>query len=273
MDLARDGLVELDGLLSADDVVALRTAVEECVTRPLEPSCVRPNNTLVPLRFADAPVRLILDRAGVVARVAEAARAEDLRWISGYVSLKDAWSGPLAWHQDWWCWGHPVSFRAEPVQVALLCYLDDTDRGNGGLRVLPGSHRRSMPLHDALPTAHDEAEGALPDDHPALSDAAEQVTLPRRAGDAVLFDYRLLHGTHANATPSRRDCVLLSFTPSWRSLPDELRGHLIQHPALPGDDERADAEPRALLPRFDGPRRDLPIERRAPAGFAVEPTA
>ena len=91
-----------------------------------------------------------------------------------------------------------------------------------------------------------------------------------KAGDAVVTDYRLLHGTHANATGVRRDCVLLSFTPNWSELPEEIRGHLISHPALPGADETA---PRGviaeLLPSYDGPRADLPLNRNAPPDFRL----
>jgi hypothetical protein len=86
----------------------------------------------------------------------------------------------------------------------------------------------------------------------------------------VVTDYRLLHGTHANAGARRRDCVLLSFTPHWRELPDDIRGHLISHPALPQDGRSGPiGRLSALLPSFDGPRRDLPLNRNAPMAFAI----
>jgi ectoine hydroxylase-related dioxygenase (phytanoyl-CoA dioxygenase family) len=136
--------------------------------------------------------------------------------------------------------------------------------------VLPGSHRRSVPLHAALPEAH--ARGpALGHDHAALSDHREQVTLSAQAGDAIVLDYRLLHGTHANASGEPRDCVLLSFTPSWRELPTDIRAHLVQHLAQPNRDERPGLTrfPVELLPSFDGPRADLELNLTAPAHFAV----
>jgi ectoine hydroxylase-related dioxygenase (phytanoyl-CoA dioxygenase family) len=43
-----------------------------------------------------------------------------------------------------------------------------------------------------------------------------------RAGDAVVLDYRRLHGTRANASPRRRDALLVTFTPSWRELPNDV---------------------------------------------------
>ena len=80
--------------------------------------------------------------------------------------------------------------------------------------MLPGSRRASVPLHAALPEAH-ASGAALAADHPALRDQPGQVTLGVRAGDAVVVDYRVPHGTHPNASGARRDCVLLSFAPSW----------------------------------------------------------
>lgn len=121
-----------------------------------------------------------------------------------------------------------------------------------------------------FPEAHaDDAD--LPAQHPALADQPNQVTLSLRSGDAVLLDYRLLHGTHPNMATERRDAVLLSFAPSWRELPKDVQAHLIQHPALPTQDE--DVPPTAgcaqLLPRFFGARADLAINRNPPVTFTV----
>jgi ectoine hydroxylase-related dioxygenase (phytanoyl-CoA dioxygenase family) len=197
--------------------------------------------------------------------------AGDLKWISGYVSLKEPHSPALWWHQDWWCWDHPISYRRAAAQVAVLCYLGDTTADNGALRVLPGSHYRSLPIHAALPEPHTAVASGLEPAHPALRDHPEQLTLCLSPGDAVVLDYRLLHGTHANASESRRDCVLLSFAPSWSELPEEIRGHLINHPAQPATDERPSETgwETELLPRFYGVRGDLPVNRRAPDCFSV----
>ena len=169
------------------------------------------------------------------------------------------------------CWDHPASFLPDPSQLAVLCYLADTDDRNGALQVLPGSHRTSTPLHGLIEEAHAHGTGELAAAHPAMSDHPGQVTLGLQAGDAVVIDYRLLHGTHPNATAARRDCVLLNFAPSWSALPADIRGHLIRHPALPADDEPEPDRPWAhrLLPRHAGPRRDLRLNRVAPRDFAI----
>lgn len=269
--LARDGYLVLQGLFAAGEVESLRAAADRVVESPWGTSCARPNNTLVPLRWNDPIVAHVVGDPGRMARLGEAVGARDPRWISGYVSVKDPHSLPLWWHQDWWCWNHPVTYRREPVQLALLCYLTDTDTRHGALRVLPGSHARSAPVHAALPEAHRDPSTALDPRHKAMSDLPDQVTLALRAGDAVVLDYRLLHGTHANASPRRRDCLLMSFAPCWGEVPSDIRSHLISHPALPTSDEAPPSTGWAarLLPTYDGPRRDLELNRNAPAEFAL----
>ena len=155
----------------------------------------------------------------------------------------------------------------------MLCYLTDTDASNGALRVLPRSHLRSVAVHAALPEAHGDGSAALDPSHVAMRDQPDQVTLGLRAGDAAVLDYRLLHSTHPNDSGVRRDCVLLSFAPSWAGLPADIRGHLISHPSLPS----RDADPSmvgplaSLLPRYDGPRRDLELNRNGPVGLCHRP--
>lgn len=105
-----------------------------------------------------------------------------------------------------------------------------------------------------------------------MTDQPGQVTLELNAGDAVIIDYRLLHGTHHNSGFKRRDCLLLTFTPSWQMLPLDIRAHLVRHPAQPTERERRQHCSRAngLLPRFRGEPRDLALNRVAPAYFTMD---
>jgi len=266
-EFGKSGFVVVPGMLADERLLRARQAAARVVAAPRGISCERPNNTLVPLRWDDELVGLVL---AAYQRIALAVGARDLRWISAYVSVKEPHSPPLWWHQDWWAWHHHVSFEREAVQVAVLCYLSDTTVETGALRVLPGSHAASVPLHRVLPEAHRDDSTGLDLKHPAMADHPEQLTLALHAGDAVVTDYRLLHGTHANTGDHRRDCVLLSFAPNWRDLPDDVRGHLVRHPALPRDDEPAPhGTVVGLLPTFDGQRRDLRLDRNAPPVFAI----
>jgi Phytanoyl-CoA dioxygenase (PhyH) len=270
-DFVRDGFAVLEGFVNEVDLKNLVPLVESILTSSHELACTRPHNTLVPLRWNDPIVRLLLESALTMQALTDALRADDLKWISGYVSIKEAHSPPLWWHQDWWCWDHPLSYRRMAPQVAVLCYLADTTAENGALRVLPGSHHKSTSIHAVLPEAHGVNAEELDPEHAAFRDLPGQMTLCLSAGDAVVIDYRLLHATHGNGCGSRRDCILLSFTPSWKTLPTDIKAHLIDHPAQPSETGRMNVSPalRRLLPSFSGMRRDLPLNRNAPSSFEV----
>lgn len=266
------GWSRLPGFVDASELAALTAAADHVLAQERPPCMQRPGNDLVPLRWNDAIVATLLARQRRMARLTAAIAARELKWISAYVSTKAPHSPALWWHQDWWCWDHAVSFRRPASQVALLCYLGATDRESGALRLLPGTHHASLPLHALLPEAHGDDANALSPSHQAMSDYPGQVTLDMAAGDAVVIDYRLLHGTHPNARPSRRDCILLSFAPDWSALPDDLQAHLAMHPALPAQDEQTHREAatyRSLLPDFEGEPASLAVNRNAPAAFAA----
>ena len=77
-----------------------------------------------------------------------------LAFSAGYVISKPPGGPRLFWHQDWLWWTHPVSRSEVPHQLFAMYYLVDTDRANGCLRVVPGSHARRLPAHDRLARAH-----------------------------------------------------------------------------------------------------------------------
>ena len=266
----KQGYDVLPAFIEAHELASLQYDVDKIASSVPDPVMTRPGNHLFPLRWNDPIVARLLNSPRRRALLHNVLQASDLRWLSAYVSTKDGRTPALWWHQDWWCWDHPISFARAPAQVAVLYYLSDTDEANGALRLLPGSHCTSTPLHAALPEAHGHDANAVPAGHPAMCDAEGQVTIAAQAGDAVLIDYRLLHGTHANMSAVRRDCILLSFIPAWRGLPVEILAHLILHPALPGEGEvSAACGYDDLLPRFDGAPKSLPINRVPPPSFSA----
>ena len=265
-----DGWALMPGFLNAEERMSIRANLASSLPAR-EATCVRqPGNDLLPLRWDDFIVAKILRSRTHLQQIRDACEAPDLRWLSGYISAKAPESSALWWHQDWWCWDHPISFGLAAPQVAVLCYLADTDEKNGALRVLPGSHHASMPIHSELPESDSVGADGLPAHHPAMSDLPGQRTLSVRAGDAVVLDYRLLHGTHANDGSHRRDRILLSFMPDWAGLPSELKAHLVIHSAQPGvDDTRAvdDSGYAALLPTYADTPASIDLNRHPPAIF------
>jgi len=270
-DFVRDGFTGLQGFLDKSELTEIESFLESALSSSRGLACTRPHNTLVPLRWNDPIIRLLLTSGRRMQALTDTLRGDDLRWISGYVSIKEAHSRPLWWHQDWWCWDHAVSYRRMAPQIAVLCYLTDTNVDNGALRVLPGSHLKSVPIHALLPEAHSHSSDGLEPGHIAMADLPEQVTLCMKAGDVAVIDYRLLHGTHGNCSDIRRDGILLSFTPSWKGLPDDVKAHLVSHPAQPWGNEMSSPSSQLgkLLPSFGGERQDLPLNRNAPSNFEL----
>jgi len=265
-----EGYLVLKQLISPTEISMIQQEADRVLTQERLSACVRPNNTLTPLRWNDRLVDLFLGSGERLKRLAVGTGGASLKWISAYISSKDPGTGPLWWHQDWWCWHHDQSFKKEATQVAVLCYLQPTTEDSGALRVIPGSHHRHIPLHEQLPRAHDH-DLDLDSGHPAMADHPDQLTLNLEAGDAVVIDYRLLHGTHANIGANRRDCLMLTFTPDWDRLPSDIQGHLSRNFALPqpGESIEAISYDPGLLPDFDALAFDLEIDRVPPSYFTV----
>ena len=179
------------------------------------------------------------------------------RFMSGYIISKPPLEAPpLFWHQDGIVWDDSTSYTDEPVQVFLMYYLIDTNRRNGCLRVIPGSHRRRHRLH-GLPPAHGEELAGAEEHHPALQPDPDEVDVPVRAGDVVIGDARLLHSAHANVTGRRRTVVTLWFLPTWPDLSEHLHAFYGSRNAREGRPAGwSDAGWRALrgvLAWYDGP--------------------
>jgi hypothetical protein len=126
-DLVRDGFAVLESFVNKVELKKIAPLVESDLTSSHELACTRPHNTPVPLRWNDPIVRLLLKSDRRVQGLTDVLRADDLKWISGYVSIKEPHSPPLWWYQDWWCWDHQLSYRRMAPQVAVLCYLADTN--------------------------------------------------------------------------------------------------------------------------------------------------
>ncbi len=149
-----------------------------------------------------------------------------ITFTDGYVISKPPRSPRLFWHFDWYGWTDPSAFGSDPVQVFAMYYLTDTDRQNGCLRVIPGSHRHRHPLHDLMSDGHVELSAATDLDRPEFGDAPGEIDVPLSAGDLLLGDARLLHAAHANTTDVRRSLVTLWYQPWYDRLPARVRATL-----------------------------------------------
>lgn len=177
------------------------------------------------------------------------------KWWSGYLLSKPPHAPPLYWHQDWWAWDDPRSADPHLLQAFLMYYLTDTERENGCLRLIPGSHCRRVDLHAQLPVAHSEETYEAPLDSALFSHHPQEIEVPVKAGDLVIGDARLLHAAHANRTDQRRSLLTLWYFPDYDNLPEPIRAFVARKkPLEPPDwwDGEAGRSMEPLVPRYAG---------------------
>jgi hypothetical protein len=95
-------------------------------------------------------------------------------------------------------------------QVNSLIALTDIGPGDGGTRVLPGSHKSNLP-HPVF--ARPFAERAK--DTSEHVEGAVEVHL--KAGDALIFVDAIAHGASSRTNPGERRAVIYRYGPIWGS--------------------------------------------------------
>ncbi len=279
--LADDGYCVIEDALSPDLLEATRTRAQAIVKSiPAEHRAQnRSQGSLI--LMADHPGFADLIASPKERGIFEGLGFRDPRFSSGYLISKPPHSPALFWHQDWWAWDDPISYRDTIAQVFLFYYLTDTRIENGCLRVVPGSHRRRHRLHDQ-PPAHDRdlSRVAKPDSSVYHSVDGER-PVEVAAGSVVIGDARLLHGTYPNDSNDERTLITLWFHPDVGALPEPIRARIDfifnrrgvdtdpdwedgMTPARWPAAERAKVAP--LLPSYDGTDQPQPWNRE-PAGL------
>ena len=120
------------------------------------------------------------------------------------------------WHQD----GHYWPIRPLATCTAWVA-LDRSDRENGCLQVIPGSHREQM-LRDHLHEDRDDLVLSQRTDASTF-DAAAAVALELEPGQMSLHDVYMIHGAEANRSDRRRAGVALRYMPATSVFERDLR--------------------------------------------------
>ena len=104
------------------------------------------------------------------------------------------------WHQDNYYFGTKTDGTLQGDDEIVTCgiYLEDTDRWNGCLRIVPGSH-----CHGAI-VEHRSRPGVYGHGHWADVADADAVDVECPAGTVVLFSANLLHAAHRNHSDRTR---------------------------------------------------------------------
>ncbi|WP_336322189.1 ectoine hydroxylase [Streptomyces lavendofoliae] len=221
----RDGFLAVDQLITEDEVAVYRAELDRLVGDPAiradERSIVEPKSQDVRSvfevhRISEVFARLVRDER-VVGRAREIL-GSDVYVHQSRINVKPGFGASgFYWHSDFETWhaedGLP-RMRTVSVSIALTENLDT----NGGLMIMPGSHRtflgcagetpkdnykKSLQMQDAG-TPSDEALTRFADAHGIR-------LFTGRAGSATWFDCNAMHGSGDNITPFPRSNVFIVF--------------------------------------------------------------
>jgi len=123
-------------------------------------------------------------------------------FLAAFVTKGGATSAAMALHQD-------LTYVDEREHRSVMVWIPlvDVDERSGALTVVDGSHRWSDHLraggHGPLATVPLQE---------ALAPLAHAV--PMRAGEAIVFDHALIHGSAPNDAPRTRAAVAVAFAPT-----------------------------------------------------------
>lgn len=220
-DYVRDGYAIVRGLFPADEIAAIGAAVDQVhdegvahgrsfrhgnlfynvAPQPEGPPLVR----MVQWMSRHQPVlnAVRLDRR--LARVLEPIIGRDLKQIINQLHWKaPGGKGDFAWHQDSRFRLPHAAYRnlgTSYVQTGLA--IDPHNPGSGGMRVVPGSHRRG-PL--ALDTSTEVLGTAMDDDALVAAGLSPEtvVDLVLEPGDLAMWNPYLVHASGLNRADHRR---------------------------------------------------------------------
>ena len=260
--LERDGFCLLENIIDTQMLAGLKTVTDDMLARQeaahFEEN--RSQGSLVSV-FEDPFMAKLVAYQPTLAALAKLG-FDNPKWKSGYVISKPPESPPLFWHQDARFWEDPISYTPQIMQCFLMIYLVDTTPENGCLRLIPGSHLKRHPLHDALPDAHGDNLGRMDNpEHPAYQRAEGEVDVPVKAGDVVMGSARLLHAAHGNRSNQRRTNITLWYYPAFHELPESIQAFLAQKEIPPDwhEPNRDLIEP--LRPRYHGDAEPIRLNR------------
>ncbi|MEM7053767.1 MAG: phytanoyl-CoA dioxygenase family protein [Pseudomonadota bacterium] len=113
-------------------------------------------------------------------------------------------SSSTGWHQDIRYWSY-----ARPELVNAWTALGEESSNNGGMRLIPGSHR-----HEFADDCFDAQRFFRTDHAPNQAWLDRAVQMDMRPGDVLFFHARLLHSAGRNLSDERKLSLVLSYRDS-----------------------------------------------------------
>jgi ectoine hydroxylase len=220
-----DGFLTVDRLLAPDEVAVYRAELDRLVGDPavrsdprsiVEPTSQEIRSVFEVHRISEVFAALVRDER-VVGRARQILGSE-VYVHQSRINVKPGFGASgFYWHSDFETWhaedGLP-NMRTVSVSIALTENLDT----NGGLMIMPGSHRTFLGCAGATPKDNYKRSLQMQDagtpSHAALTELADRHGIrlfTGAAGSATWFDCNCMHGSGDNITPYPRSNVFLVF--------------------------------------------------------------
>ncbi|MDH2390355.1 ectoine hydroxylase [Streptomyces sp. HNM0663] len=221
----RDGFLAIDQLITEDEVAVYRAELERLVADPAvradERAIVEPKSRDVRSVFEVHKLSEVF--AGLVRDERVVGRARQILGSDVYVhqsriNVKPGFGASgFYWHSDFETWhaedGLP-NMRTVSVSIALTENYDT----NGGLMIMPGSHRTFLGCAGATPKDNYKQSLQMQDagtpSNEALTKFADAHGIrlfTGKAGSATWFDCNCMHGSGDNISPYPRSNVFIVF--------------------------------------------------------------
>jgi ectoine hydroxylase len=224
-DYERDGFLAIDRLITPEEVAVYREELNRLTTDPEirgdERSIVEPKSQEIRTVFEVHRISEVFADLVRDPRVVGRARqilGSDVYVHQSRINVKPGFGASgFYWHSDFETWhaedGLP-QMRTVSVSIALTENFDT----NGGLMIMPGSHKTFLGCAGATPKDNYKKslqmqDAGTPSDE-ALTKFADQHGIKLftgAAGSATWFDCNCMHGSGDNITPYPRSNVFIVF--------------------------------------------------------------
>ncbi|OXS32041.1 ectoine hydroxylase [Streptomyces sp. XY006] len=221
----RDGFLAIDQLITDDEVTVYRNELNRLVNDPdiradersiVEPKSKEIRSVFEVHRISEVFAKLVSDER-VVGR-ARQILGSDVYVHQSRINVKPGFGASgFYWHSDFETWhaedGLP-RMRTVSVSIALTENYDT----NGGLMIMPGSHKTFLGCAGETPKDNYKKslqmqDAGTPSDEALTRFATEHgiKLFTGRAGSATWFDCNCMHGSGDNITPFPRSNVFIVF--------------------------------------------------------------
>ncbi|MGW6062794.1 ectoine hydroxylase [Streptomyces sp. NPDC055189] len=221
----RDGFLAIDQLITPDEVgvyhAELTRLIDDPTMRADERSIVEPRSQEIRTIFEVHKLSELFAKLAADPRVVGRARqilGSDVYVHQSRINVKPGFGATgFYWHSDFETW-HAEDGLANMRTVSVSIALTKNHDTNGGLMIMPGSHKTFLGCEGATPKDNYKRslqmqDAGIPSDGTLTSLASDYGIrlFTGEAGSATWFDCNAMHGSGDNITPFPRSNVFIVF--------------------------------------------------------------